>query len=74
MLITDAERVFGGRKGIAKALSACEYRSVSAVYQWKFGVPIAAARKLAELSNGALSVDKTVYDENWRVVRSRESA
>jgi hypothetical protein len=37
-------------------------------------VPIAAARKLAELSNGALSVDKTVYDENWRVVRSRESA
>jgi hypothetical protein len=65
MLITDAEQFFGGRKGIAQALS--DRRSLSAVYQWEHAVPLAMARRLAEISQGKLSIDESVYDEMGRV-------
>jgi hypothetical protein len=67
MLTKNAHAHFGPRRAdIAHALGDC--RSASAVYQWDEVVPLAAARRLAVLSNGALTVDESLYDEMGRII------
>lgn len=66
MLTKLAESHFGSRAAIAHVLAG--NRSVSAVYQWKDIVPLAAARRLATLSEGALSVDESLYDEQGKII------
>ncbi|HEY3494559.1 MAG TPA: hypothetical protein VGK73_07730 [Polyangiaceae bacterium] len=72
MLTKTAETHFGGRAGIARALGPS--RTVSAVYQWKDVVPLAAARKLAELSGGVVPVVDDLYDQYGRILRTSHSA
>jgi hypothetical protein len=74
MLTQTAEKFFGERKGIAKALSSTKQRSVSAVYQWDDVVPLAAARRLAELSGGELQVVEELYDEFGHIRREKQAS
>lgn len=71
MLIETAESFFGGRAHIARALGP--NRSVSAVYQWTDIVPLAAARRLQELSNGELRIVESLYDEHGRAIHKKKS-
>jgi hypothetical protein len=71
MLIETAESFFQGRSGIAKALG--DNRSVSAVYQWWEVVPLAAARRLEELSSGQVRVVESMYDELGRAIHKRKN-
>lgn len=67
MLTSTAESHFGGRAGIARALNGS--RTVSAIYQWGEVVPLAAARRLAALSEGAIPVVESMYDELGKIIR-----
>ncbi len=66
MLTKTAEGFFGGRKGIAKALST---RTAAAVYLWDDVVPLMAAKELSELSGGKLNVEESLYDRYGRIIR-----
>ncbi len=73
MHIEDAEAYFGGKRvGIAKALEP--HWSTSAVYLWKDVVPLAAARKLAELSEGRLEVIEDLYDQHGNIKKHKKRA
>lgn len=64
MLTKDAETHFGGRAGIVRTLGN---RTKSAIYQWGEVVPLMAAYELAAKSQGALSVDMSLYKRNGHV-------
>jgi len=64
MLVDTAVAFFGSKPAIARALSG--KRSTSAVYQWGRVVPLGAAKRLAAISDGAIGIDETLYDENGR--------
>jgi hypothetical protein len=61
MLTEAAVTHFKGRAGIVRALG--DGRSKAAVYHWGRVVPRAAAKILAEKSDGALTVDESLYNE-----------
>ncbi len=66
MLTDTAQSFFGGRRAdLAKALDG--NWSASAVYLWKGVVPLAAARKLAEITEGKLQVIEELYDERGNI-------
>lgn len=65
MLTKSAEKHFGSRSDIARVLKG--RRTVSAVYQWGDVVPLMAARTLAELSEGKVPVDESLYDQYGRI-------
>lgn len=71
MRIEVAEKFFGGRAGIVRALPN---RTKGAVYHWEHVVPLAAARKLAELSGGSLAVDESLYNEFGHIKRPDKAA
>jgi hypothetical protein len=60
MLKSQALAFYKTRAGIHRALGSW---TPQAVYLWEEIVPLSAARKLAEASGGALSVDESLYDE-----------
>jgi hypothetical protein len=67
MLTNTAQAYFGGRRAdLARVLS--NDWSASAVYLWKGVVPLAAARKLAEITKGELQVLDDLYDEKGNIV------
>jgi hypothetical protein len=73
MLIETAEKFYGGKRaGVARVLN--EWWSQSAVYLWKDVVPLAAARKLSELSGGRLEVIDSMYDQHGNIVRSKDQS
>jgi hypothetical protein len=72
MLTQSAETHFGNRAAIAHALG--DSRSVSAVYQWKDVVPLAAARRLEKITEGKLRVNNALYDEFGHARRLKQSA
>jgi hypothetical protein len=69
MLLKSAIDHFGNCARIAHALEGmCE---PSAVYQWqdKGVVPKWAARRLVEITDGALSIDESLYDAKERIAK-----
>ncbi len=67
MLTKTAESFFGGKRcHLANALK--DDWSVSAVYLWKGVVPLNAARKLQEITEGKLQVIEDLYDERGSIV------
>lgn len=72
MLLSSAIQHFGSRHAIAKALAGS--RSVSAVYQWGEVVPRAAAKRLETISNHALVVDESLYDELGNIRKTEQAA
>jgi hypothetical protein len=69
MLLRNAVEHFGSCANIAHHLEGLCLPS--AVYQWqgKGVVPLWAARKLAEISDGHLHVDESLYDPKGRALR-----
>jgi hypothetical protein len=66
MRTDTAQAFFGGRRAdLAKALQGTW--SASAVYLWKGVVPLAAARKLSEMTEGKLQVIEDLYDERGNI-------
>lgn len=66
MYTATAEAHFGGKRvHVARALDPLW--STSAVYLWDEVVPLAAARKLAELSDGKLEVIEELYDQHGNI-------
>ncbi len=71
MFTKTAESFFGGKRiHLANALRDCW--SSSAVYLWKGVVPLAAARKLVEISDGKLQVIPDLYDERGNIASQRD--
>lgn len=66
MYTKTAETFFGGKRfHLAQALK--DEWSASSVYLWKRVVPLNAARKLAELSEGKLKVLEDLYDDHGSI-------
>jgi hypothetical protein len=66
MRTDTAQAFFGGRRAnLAKALHGIW--SASAVYLWKGVVPLAAAKKLSEITKGELQVVEELYDERGSI-------
>lgn len=67
MFTKTAESFFGGKRShLAQALK--DDWSTSAVYLWRGVVPLAAARKLEQISDGKLQVIPDLYDERGSIV------
>lgn len=71
MKTADAEKYFGGRMGIVRALGN---RTKAAIYHWEDVVPFAAAHELAAKSEGKLVVDGSLYDTRGHIKASAVSA
>lgn len=70
MYTAKAESYFGGKRiHVARALDP--HWSASAVYLWEDIVPLAAARKLAELSDGKLHVVEELYDQHGNIIKKK---
>lgn len=67
MLTADALAHFGKRSAIARALQPDWTHA--AVYLWDDVVPLSAARKLADLSGGELTVVESLYDSKGNIAR-----
>jgi hypothetical protein len=65
MLLASAVSHFKGKPNIVRALEGAWTKG--AVYRWERVVPLAAARRLAEKSAGALPVDESLYDEKGNI-------
>lgn len=71
MYTKAAESFFGGKRiHVARALEP--HWSLSAVYLWEEIVPLAAARKLAELSGGKLPVIDELYDDHGNIIKKKQ--
>jgi hypothetical protein len=71
MRTDTAQAFFGGRRAdLAKALEGTW--SASAVYLWKGVVPLAAAKKLAEITEGKLQVIEDFYDERGNIASEKD--
>lgn len=71
MFTKTAQSFFGGKRShLAQALK--DDWSVSAVYLWKGVVPLAAARKLEEISGGKLQVIADLYDDHGNIVSQED--
>ena len=68
MLKADALAHFGLHSDIARALQP--HWSTAAVYLWGEIVPLAAARKLAEVSGGKLVVVEELYDAKGNITQA----
>jgi hypothetical protein len=67
MLTADAERHFGTRAEIVRALGN---RTKAAIYHWGDVVPFAAALQLEEISKGKVKCRREMYDPSGRIVKS----
>ncbi len=66
MFTKTAESFYGGKRShLAQALR--DDWSTSAVYLWRGVVPLAAARKLEQISGGKLQVIADLYDERGNI-------
>ena len=66
MFTKTAQSYFGGKRShLAQALK--DEWSVSAVYLWKGVVPLAAARKLEEITDGKLQVIPDLYTDRGSI-------
>jgi hypothetical protein len=73
MLKQTALAHFGGRRAdLARALHPAW--SSSAIYLWGDIVPLAAARKLSELSGGKLEVIEDLYDEQGNIIKKEKQS
>lgn len=71
MFTKTAESFFGGNRAkLAQALK--DGWSASAVYLWKGVVPLAAARKLEQISEGKLQVIPDLYDERGSIANPQD--
>lgn len=70
MYIEAAEKFFGGKRADLARVLRDEW-STSAVYLWDEVVPLAAARKLCELSSGQLPVLNELYDSHGNIIRKK---
>ncbi len=71
MFTKTAQSYFGGKRShLAQALK--DDWSVSAVYLWKGVVPLAAARKLEQITEGRLQVIPDLYDDRGSIVNPED--
>lgn len=70
MRTTDAFQHFDSPSAVASALGI----SRAAVSKWRDVVPYASAKRLVELTDGALRIDESLYDAHLRPVRPDDSA
>ena len=71
MLKSQALAFFKTRAEIHRALGSW---TPQAVYLWDEIVPLSAARKLAEVSGGALVVDESLYDAKGSITAAAKEA